>query len=82
MPNKTTRPAQGAPSAAEVVPVHSLSFEQAYAELADVVERLEDASLTLEESLELHARGRALAAYCATKLDEAELRVKQLSANE
>ncbi len=82
MPNKNTRPAQGPLSTAEVVPVNALTFEQAYAELAVVVEQLEDASLTLEESLALHARGRALATYCATKLDEADLRVKQLSANE
>jgi exodeoxyribonuclease VII small subunit len=65
----------------EVV-VSELTFEQAYAELAVVVEKLEDAGLTLEESLALHARGRELAAHCAARLEEAELRVRQLSASE
>ena len=56
----------------------TLSFEQAYAELLEVVATLENADLTLEQSLALHARGRSLSAFCTQKLDEATLRIRQL----
>lgn len=62
-------------------PIEEMSFERAYAELLEVVEKLEDADLTLEQSLELHARGRALSAYCTQKLDEATLRIRQLGSD-
>ena len=39
--------------------------------------RLEEGDLPLEESLSLFEQGLALAASCARKLDEAELRVRQ-----
>lgn len=58
--------------------VQTLSFEAAYAELAAIVERLDAAELTLEESVALFERGRALAARCQSLLDEAELRVGRL----
>ncbi len=55
------------------------SFEEAFAELEQIVTRLESGGLTLEESLRLFERGQALAAYCSKQLDEAELKVKQLT---
>lgn len=56
-----------------------LTFEQAFAQLEDVVAQLEQGDLPLERSLELHARGLKLAEFCAQQLDQAELRVRQLS---
>jgi exodeoxyribonuclease VII small subunit len=56
-----------------------LTFEQAFAQLEDVVAQLEQGDLPLERSLELHAQGQKLAELCAKQLDEAELRVRQLS---
>ncbi len=44
--------------------VESLGYEQARAELLDVVRRLEAGSETLEESLRLWERGEALARQC------------------
>ncbi|MCS7282799.1 MAG: exodeoxyribonuclease VII small subunit [Anaerolineae bacterium] len=58
--------------------VEQLTFEEAFAELEEVVRKLEAGGLTLEESLALYERGRRLAAYCSRKLDEAELKVQQL----
>ncbi|RME32873.1 MAG: exodeoxyribonuclease VII small subunit [Thermoflexia bacterium] len=58
--------------------VGKMTFEEAFAELEEVVRRLEAGGLSLEESLALYERGRLLAAYCSQKLDEAELRVQQL----
>lgn len=60
-------------------PVNDLTFEQAFAELESIVEKLESGELPLEESLALFQRGQALAAQCGALLDAAELKVKQLA---
>lgn len=52
-----------------------LSYEQARAELAAVVERLESGGSTLEESLALWERGERLAAICQRWLDGARERL-------
>ena len=59
--------------------IENLTFEQAFAELEETVQKLEAGGLTLEESLTLFERGQALAALCNVQLDEAELQVRQLS---
>ena len=55
--------------------VAALSYEQARDELVDIVARLENGQAGLEESMNLWARGEALAAHCATWLDAAEARI-------
>jgi exodeoxyribonuclease VII small subunit len=52
-----------------------LSYEQARAELAGVVERLEAGGATLEESLALWERGEKLAAICQKWLDDARAKL-------
>jgi exodeoxyribonuclease VII small subunit len=52
-----------------------LSYEQARAELATVVEKLESGGTTLEESLALWERGEQLAAVCQRWLDGARARL-------
>ena len=59
--------------------IKNLTFEQAFAELEGTVGKLESGGLTLEESLALFERGQALAARCGKQLDEAELKIKQLT---
>ena len=59
--------------------VEKLSFEEALRELEGIVRRLEDADLTLDESLGLFERGQALAARCGTLLDDADLKVRQIA---
>jgi exodeoxyribonuclease VII small subunit len=54
------------------------SFEDALAELEDIVARLETGDLTLEESLATFERGQQLAALCNSVLDQAELRLEQI----
>jgi len=54
--------------------VEGLSYEEARAELARVVEKLESGGGTLEESLALWERGEALAAVCQRWLDGARAR--------
>ena len=53
-----------------------LSYEQARAELASVVERLESGGGTLEESLALWERGERLADICQRWLDGARERLE------
>ena len=53
----------------------NLSYEQARAELASVVERLESGAGTLEESLALWERGERLADICQRWLDGARDRL-------
>jgi len=59
--------------------VDELSYEQALAELEEIVASLEVNKLPLEESMKLYERGQALTRRCLQLLDHAELRVKQLS---
>lgn len=59
--------------------IHALSFEQAYAALQEVVEKLESGDLPLEEAMTLYERGKALSARCQQLLTTAELRVQQLN---
>lgn len=54
-----------------------LTYEEAYQQLEKILQALESGDLPLEESLKLYELGAALAAFCARKLDEAELRVRQ-----
>jgi exodeoxyribonuclease VII small subunit len=55
--------------------VAALSYEEARAELTDVVHRLEAGGTTLEESLALWERGEALADACQAWLDGARARL-------
>ncbi len=54
---------------------NQLSYEQARAELATVVERLEAGGTSLEDSLALWERGERLADICQSWLDGARQRL-------
>jgi exodeoxyribonuclease VII small subunit len=54
-----------------------LTYEEARAELATVVERLEAGGTSLEESLSLWERGEELAAICQRWLDGARSRLAE-----
>lgn len=59
--------------------LEDLSYEQAFAELEQIVAALEANDRSLEDALALYERGQSLARYCASLLDKAELKVQQLS---
>jgi exodeoxyribonuclease VII small subunit len=61
-------------------PVQELSYEEALAELEEIVSMLEgDASRNrLEDAIKLFERGQALAGRCDVLLEAAELKVKQV----
>ncbi|WP_405805343.1 exodeoxyribonuclease VII small subunit [Streptomyces sp. NBC_01187] len=68
------RAAADSPSAADAER-DALSYEQARAELVEVVQRLESGGSTLEESLELWERGEELAGICREWLEGARARL-------
>ena len=53
-------------------------FEDAYHELAEIIDRLEAGHQTLDDSMALFERGRTLVLLCEKQLNAAELRVSQL----
>lgn len=59
--------------------IKSLSFEQAYQQLEETVQKLETGQLSLEDALVLYQRGIALAQHCSFHLDQADLTVKRLT---
>ncbi|MEI2612067.1 MAG: exodeoxyribonuclease VII small subunit [Candidatus Promineifilaceae bacterium] len=61
--------------------ITELSFETALKELEATVTRMESGNLSLEESLTLYERGQQLATYCQTQLEQAALRVEQLTSD-
>jgi exodeoxyribonuclease VII small subunit len=63
-------------------PVEELNYEEALAELEEIVASLEEGQGQLEEAIRLFERGQALAARCSALLDAAELKVKQVSGGE
>ena len=62
--------------------VEELSYEDAVRQLEAVITALETSQISLEESLILYERGKALARRCAALLDQAELRLKTLVGGE
>jgi exodeoxyribonuclease VII small subunit len=59
--------------------LEELSFEAAYRELEETVQRLEAGDLTLEEAIALYERGMMLARSCSDALDAAELQVQEVA---
>lgn len=56
----------------------SLSFEEAYRRLEDMVQTLENGGLPLAEATSIYEQGMALVQRCNQLLNEAELKISQL----
>ncbi|HEY1933607.1 MAG TPA: exodeoxyribonuclease VII small subunit [Acetobacteraceae bacterium] len=56
--------------------VSSMSFEDALAELEQIVRGLESGQQKLEDAINAYERGVALRRHCESKLEEAETRVQ------
>jgi exodeoxyribonuclease VII small subunit len=54
------------------------SYEEGMSRLEEIVQRLENGNLSLEESLALFEEGIGLARYCTGKLDAAESKLEIL----
>src|SRR5438045_6386259 len=55
------------------------TFEQSFRRLQEVVQKLSEGNLTLEDALSSFEEGMGLADRCAHMLDEAELRLERVS---
>ena len=72
---KENKPQKDAAAAAG----EELKFEDALQELEDLVEQMEDGSLSLDDSLKAFERGIALTRQCSSALKQAELKVQSLT---
>ncbi|HEY6985740.1 MAG TPA: exodeoxyribonuclease VII small subunit [Rhodanobacteraceae bacterium] len=66
------------PTAADADPSRIADFEKSLDELEQLVSRMEQGELSLDDSLKSFERGIALYRNCQNALEQAELRVKQL----
>jgi len=57
------------------------TFAQAMEELEDIVQKMEDGDLSLEEMLEQYAQGIQLLKECKSRLSAAEKQMEKLSAD-
>lgn len=58
--------------------IQTMSFEQALAELEEIVGKLEAGKGTLEDAIRAYERGDALRRHCAAKLAEAQAKVSRI----
>ena len=56
-------------------------FEDALKRLEEIVQKLEEGSLTLERSLELFEEGVKLSRFCSKRLEEAHTKIEVLMKN-
>lgn len=57
----------------------NLTYEQALKQLEETVEKMENGDLSLEESLKLYEKGNELSAFCINELENAKLKIKEIS---
>jgi len=62
-------------------PVDEMSYEAAFSALEDLIAQLENEKHALDQSMALFERGQALAKRCASLLEQAELKILQLTEN-
>lgn len=62
-----------------VISKDDLNLEEALEDLEQIVGRLEDGKLSLEESLVLFERGIRLVRLCSSRLESAEQRIESLT---
>lgn len=70
---------QPSTSTAEFELPEDLTFEDAIQRLESIVRTLEEDGFKLEDALEAHAEGMALARYCMQRLDAAELKIQNVT---
>jgi exodeoxyribonuclease VII small subunit len=55
------------------------SFEENFSRLEKILEKLESEDVTLEETIKLYEEGLTLTKFCYDKLNNAELRIKEIN---
>jgi len=62
--------------------IGKLSFEEAIKELTDIVGKIEQGRIPLQDSLQQYERGMALIKQCRTILKKAEERIEKITREE
>jgi exodeoxyribonuclease VII small subunit len=70
------------PKSAAPKPVDQLTYEAAFTELQTIIDALEGEQSALDQATSLYERGQLLVKRCQELLDQAELKVRQLSGSE
>lgn len=55
------------------------SFEEALSRLEEIVDKLEDESISLEDTIRLYEEGIKLSKICTETLEQAELRIEKVN---
>ena len=58
--------------------IKKLSFEDAMAELEEIVDNLESGNIDLDKSIQYYTRGSKIRAHCQKKLDEAVMKLEEI----
>ena len=58
------------------------TFEQAVSQLKQIVDKIEDGQIPLEESIVQYEKGMALIQHCRVILQQAEKRIERISASQ
>ena len=59
--------------------IDELTFEETITRLTDIVDRIEQGQIPLQESLDQYEKGMALIKHCRTILQEAEQRIEKIT---
>lgn len=59
--------------------IEELSFEQAVTELENIIKKLEDGKIPLEEAVQAFETGTQLRKLCETKLKNAQLKIEDVT---
>jgi exodeoxyribonuclease VII small subunit len=62
--------------------INKLTFEQAIHQLKDIVSKIEQGEIPLQDSLEQYEKGMALIKHCRGILQKAEKRIEKISREE
>jgi len=62
--------------------ISKLSFEQAIKKLTDIVSKIEEGQVSLEQSLSQYEQGMELIKHCRAILQKAEKKIEQISQRE
>ena len=62
--------------------IKGLSFEEALSELDQIVIKLENGNVSLEESIDIYTRGTSLKLHCESKLADAQAKIEKITLNE
>ena len=62
----------------KVMDTNKLSFEEAYKQLTELVQKMESGQMPLADSVAAYEQGIKLKAYCEQLLKEAELKIETL----